>query len=115
MAFREIHRIGGHLYLYERESYRDPKLRKVRRRTVRYLGPCDARGRLRAPPTLRVDSVHSSFPVGRLPVLYAAARKLDVVDRIQAVLEVERAEASRLHALALNQATHRLPLSRIPG
>jgi hypothetical protein len=37
------------------------------------------------------------------------------VDRIQAVLEVERAEASRLHALALNQATHRLPLSRIPG
>ena len=115
MAFREIHRIGGHLYLYERESYRDPTLRKVRKRAVRYLGPCDARSRLRAPPTLRVDSVHSSFPVGPLAVLNAAARELAVADRIQEVLEVERAEASRLPALALNQATHRLPLSRIPG
>ena len=115
MAFREIHRIGGHLYLYERESYWDPKLRKVRKRTVRYLGPCDARGRLRAPPALRVDSVHSSFPIGPLAVLYAAARDLAVVDRIQEVLEVDRSEASLLLALALNQATHRLPLSRVPG
>ena len=115
MTFREVHRIGGHLYLYERESYWDSKLRKVRKRTVRYLGPCDAQGRLRTPPTLRMDSIHSSFPVGPLAVLYAAARELAIVDRIQEVLEVERAEANQLLALALNQATHRLPLSRVPG
>ena len=115
MTLREIHRIGGLLYLYGRESYWDPKLRKVRKRTVRYLGPCDAHGRLRTPPALRVDCVHSSFPIGPLAVLYAAAREFSVVDRIQEVLEVEWAEASQLLALAFNQATHRLPLSRVPG
>ncbi len=83
MAFREVYRKGRHHYLYERESYWDPKLRKVRKRTLRYLGPCDARGRLRVPPSVRVDSLHSSFPVGPLAVLYAAARDLHVVDRVE--------------------------------
>lgn len=114
MTFREVYRKGHRHYLYERESYWDPKLRKVRKRTLRYLGPCDARGRITAPPAVRVNSFHSSFPVGSLATLYAAARDLHVVDRIEEVLEVERREASLLLALGLNQAVHRLPLSRVP-
>lgn len=115
MTFREVYRKAGRYYLYERESYWDPKLHKVRKRMVRYLGPCDARGRLRAPPSVRVDTLHSSFPVGSLAALYAAARELAVVDRIEEVLEVERPVACHLLSLGLNQAVHRLPLSRVPA
>ncbi len=109
----EVRRFGDRHYAYEREAYWDPALRQTRRRTLRYLGPCDATGHLLSPPKVQPDAIHSAFPVGPLAVFYAAAKQLKVRDRIGEVLGVSDDRAGHLLTLALNQATARVPLSRL--
>lgn len=113
MTHRVYKTFGRHRYAYEYESYYDPKLRRSRQRMVRYLGPCDATGRILFAPKARLDSVHSAFPVGPLATFFAAARQLRVQERIQEVLAVSDTEAANLLVLALNQATARVPLYRL--
>ena len=64
---------------------------------------------------MRVESVHSAFPVGSLAIFFAASRELAVQERIREVLSVTSTEAATVLALALNQATARVPLHRLPG
>ncbi len=115
MAHRVYKTLHGRRYAYEYESYYDSKLKRSRQRMVRYLGPCDRRGRILAQPRVRPDSVSSSFPVGSLVVLYAAARELRLQERVRATLHVGKVEAARIVVLALNQATARVALYRLPA
>ncbi len=118
MAYAVTHRVykvvGKRRYAYEYESYWDPKRRRTHQRMVRYLGPCDPKGRILAPPKTRLESVHSAFPVGPLAVFFAAAEQLGVRERIQKVLKVDEPAAGHLLILALNQAAARVPIYRLP-
>ncbi|MGI0155670.1 MAG: IS1634 family transposase, partial [Thermoplasmata archaeon] len=118
MAYAVSHRVyktvGRRRYAYEYESYWDPKRRRTHQRMVRYLGPCDRKGRILAEPKSRIEGVHSAFPVGALAVFHAAARELQVFERIQKVLALGETEAAHLLVLGLNQATARVPLYRLP-
>ena len=74
MVFPRIITTRGRHYLQQVESVWDPKKKRSVTRVLAHLGPCDESGKLLRPPRARVESVHSSFPVGTLAVLYAAAR-----------------------------------------
>lgn len=104
---------GDRLYLCEYESYWDPEMHRSRQRFLRYVGPCDQDGKLLAPPSHRVDHVHSTFPVGPLALFYAAARDLKVREVIQQALSTDRTTASLVLSLALNQVVARQPLYRL--
>jgi hypothetical protein len=106
--------IGRNFYAYARESYWDPKLKRARQRTVRYLGRCDARGNLIAPARPRVDSVHSAFPVGALSVFYAAAEELQIAQHAQSTLVTDERTARLIVVLVLNQLVGRQPVRRLP-
>ena len=82
MPFTVTKRIAGRLYAYEYASFYDRKSRRSRQRMVRYLGPCDRHGRVTRSPKVRLEGVHSAFPVGPLAVFYAAARQLRLLERI---------------------------------
>ncbi len=110
MTHRVYKVAGDHRYAYEYESFWDAKLGRTRQRMVRYLGPCDRKGRILSEPKTRLESVHSAFPVGSLAVFFAAARQLRAREHILDVLEVSEAEASTLLTLGLNQAAARVPL-----
>ncbi|MGI0155682.1 MAG: IS1634 family transposase [Thermoplasmata archaeon] len=90
-------------------------MRRSRQRFLRYIGPCDKDGKLLAPPSHRVDHVHSTFPVGRLALFYAAAQDLKVRGVIEEALGVNRATGSLLLSLALNQLVGRQPLYHLHG
>ncbi len=117
MAYAMTHRVykvvGRHRYAYEYESYWDPKRRRSHQRMVRYLGPCDSKGRILTEPKTRLESIHSAFPVGPLAVFHAAAQQLRVQERIQEVLDVDEERAATLLTLGLNQATARVPLNHL--
>ena len=112
MVFPRITTVRGRHYLQQVESVWDPKRKRSITRVLAHLGPCDENGKLLRPPRARVESVHSSFPVGPLAVHYAAARELRLRDHIQSILPGARAEW--LLCLALNQATARVPIYRLP-
>ena len=114
MPFTVTKRIAGRLYAYEYASFYDRKSRRSRQRMVRYLGPCDRRGRVTRSPKVRLEGVHSAFPVGSLAVFYAAARQLRLLERIQETLGLPERVAATLLALGLNQASARVPLYRLP-
>ncbi len=118
MTYAVTHRVykvvGKRRYAYEYESYWDPQRLRTHQRMVRYLGPCDKKGRILAPPKVRLDSVHSAFPVGPLVVFFAAAEQLRVRERIRKVLSLSDTEAAVLLTLGLNQATARVPIYRLP-
>jgi hypothetical protein len=105
---------GKHRYAYEYESFWDAKLGRTRQRMVRYLGPCDRKGRILTEPKVRLESVHSAFPVGSLVVFFSAAQQLRVRERIQEVLGLSEQEAGKLLVLGLNQAAARVPIYRLP-
>ncbi|EQD78127.1 transposase IS4 family protein [mine drainage metagenome] len=113
MTFTKKVPLGGHLYLSEYESYWDRKLGKSRHRFLRYLGRCDKSGNLITPVKPRVESVHSSFPVGSLAAFYAGARELSVVERASSILKVHRPVAQAFLGLGLNQVVHRLALRHV--
>ncbi len=111
MTYRVYKAIGSRRYAYEYESYYDSKLKRTRQRMIRYLGPCDTKGRITAEPKSSIDGVHSSFPVGPLAVLHAAADDLDILKIISPV--VSKDAAKLLLCLTLNQATSRVPIYRL--
>ncbi|HKZ27430.1 MAG TPA: transposase [Rubrobacteraceae bacterium] len=111
MSYKRVTTSNGRHYLQEVESVWDPKRHRSTVRVLAHLGPCDKKGKLLRPPRLRVDGVHSSFPVGPLAALYAAARQLRVRENVEDVLP--GASAPLLLCLALNQATSRVPLYRL--
>ncbi|EQD27374.1 transposase IS4 family protein, partial [mine drainage metagenome] len=78
------------------------------------LGPCDKKGNLLRAVKPRVESVHSSFPVGPLAIFYAGARELSVVERTSRILGVPLPTAQAALALGLNQVVHRLAVQRVP-
>jgi len=102
MSWTERVRIRGHDYLYEREWALAPETGHRYKRTVRYLGRCDRKGRLVERPQTRLGPPHSAFPAGSLAVLYATARDLRLRERIQQVLELEALPAAHLLTLTLN-------------
>ncbi len=112
MAFPRVITTRGRHYLQQVESVWDPKKKRSVTRVLAHLGPCDEGGKLLRPPRARVESVHSSFPVGPLAVLYAAARELRVREHLQRVLP--GAPTELILCLALNQATARVPICRLP-
>ena len=113
MTYIQVCRIHGHFYAYEMESYWDPKTKRTRRRTVRYLGRCDEMGKILIPAKVTVSHVHSAFSVGPLALFYSAAQDLELRDRFEATLGVNRSTASLLLTLALNQIAGRQPISRL--
>ncbi|MGI0067854.1 MAG: IS1634 family transposase [Thermoplasmata archaeon] len=110
MSYTRVKPQGDRFYLCEYESYWDPEMHRSRQRFLRYLGPCDKDGKPLAPPTHRIDHVHSVFEVGRLALFFAAARDLKVVETIEVALGCNRAEAELVLDLALNQVVLRRPL-----
>jgi len=112
MAFPRVITTRGRHYLQQVESVWDPKKKRSVTRVLAHLGPCDESGKLLRPPRARVESVHSSFPVGPLAALYAAARELRVREHLQRVLP--GAPTELILCLALNQATARVPICRLP-
>jgi hypothetical protein len=118
MAYAMTHRVykvvGRHRYAYEYESYWDPKRRRTHQRMVRYLGPCDRKGRILSAPKTRLESVHSAFPVGPLAVFFSAAQQLRARDHIREVLAIDDQAAGTLLALGLNQAAARVPIYHLP-
>ena len=115
MAFPRVITVRHRHYLQQVESVWDPKKKRSVTRVLAHLGPCDENGKLLHPPRVRVESVHSAFPVGSLAIFFAASRELEVQERIREVLSVNSTEAATVLALALNQATARVPLYRLPG
>jgi hypothetical protein len=115
MAYPRITTVRGRRYLQQVESVWDPKRKRSVTRVLAHLGPCDENGKLLHPPRARVESIHSAFPVGPLAVFFAAAEELRVRDRIGQALSLDDREASILLALALNQASARVPLYRLPN
>ena len=113
MTHRVYKTSGRRRYAYEYESFYDRKLHRTRQRMVRYLGRCDAAGEILVPAKITVDHVHSSFEVGPLALFYAAAQELELRDRFEAMLGVDRTMASLLLTLALNQIAGRQPISRL--
>ena len=111
MTHRVYKVIRGRRYAYEYESYYDSKLKRTRQRMIRYLGPCDTKGRITAEPKSRIDGVHSAFPVGSLAILYAAADDLGLFDIVSSV--VSKDAAKLLLCLTLNQAAARVPIYRL--
>ena len=112
MTFSKILPMNGRFYKSEYESYWDAKVGKSRQRFLRYLGRCDKGGNMLASVKPRVESVHSSFPVGSLSCFYAGALELSVAGRTQSVLGVPLPVAQEFLALGLNQVVHRLSLQR---
>ncbi|MHB8352416.1 MAG: IS1634 family transposase [Thermoplasmata archaeon] len=113
MTHRVYKRVGKLRYAYEYESFYDAKLHRTRQRMVRYLGRCGENGEILVPAKVAVDHVHSSFEVGPLALFYAAAQELELRDRFEAMLGVDRTTASLLLTLALNQIVGRQPISRL--
>ncbi|EQD68802.1 hypothetical protein B2A_00281, partial [mine drainage metagenome] len=112
---REIKLIRGYHYLYEVESAWDSKLKQSRKVRSLYLGPCDAKGRLRAQPKVKLEGVHSAYPVGPLAAFYAQARAARITEVAEEVLGLNPGEARLLLAMTLNQLTGRRPLDEIPA
>lgn len=115
MAYFVTRRHGKYLYRYELESYWDKAKQQPRQRVLRFLGRVDKDGRVIVPPAVRVDSVSSAFPVGRLALFHAVARELDVVSHVEKVLEVDHDTAVHVLCLALNQIGPRRPLTKLPA
>ena len=115
MAYLITRRIGKYLYRYEVESYRDPVKKQPRQRVLRFLGRVDEEGRVVVRPTVRVDSVSGSVPVGALALFYAMARELNMVSHIQEVLDVDHDAAVHVLCLVLNQIGPRRPLTDLPA
>ena len=107
-----MRRIHGGLYLYENTYVWDREAQRSRKVNSVYLGPCDKNKTLRSTPRPRVESVHSSFPVGSLSCFYAGARELSVVERTRSSLGVPLPVAQGFLAMGLNQVIHRLSLQR---
>ncbi|MGI0156038.1 MAG: IS1634 family transposase [Thermoplasmata archaeon] len=112
MSFPRITTVRGRHYLQHVESIWDSRKGRSVTRVLAHLGPCDGNGKLLHPPRARVESVHSSFPVGPLAVLYASARELRLRDHIQRI--IPGAPSELILSLALNQATARVPIYRLP-
>ena len=107
-----MRRIHGGLYLYENTYVWDREAQRSRKVNSVYLGPCDKNKTLRSTPRPRVESVHSSFPVGSLSCFYAGAKELSVVERTRSSLGVPLPVAQGFLAMGLNQVIHRLSLQR---
>ena len=108
MTHRVYKVIRDRRYAYEYESYYDNKLKRTRQRMVRYLGPCDTKGRITAEPKSSIGSVHSAFPVGCLAILHAASDDLGLFDIVSSI--VSKDAAKLLLCLTLNQAAARVPI-----
>ncbi|EQD77679.1 transposase (IS4), partial [mine drainage metagenome] len=109
---KEVRRIHGGLYLYENTYIWDREAQRSRKVNSVYLGPCDKNKHLLSTPRPRVESVHSSFPVGPLSCFYAGAKELAVVERTRSSLGVPLPVAQGFLAMGLNQVLHRLSLQR---
>lgn len=115
MTVKEVRRIRGHSYLYENHFVWDKVRKRSRREWSRYLGPCDAKGHLRSQPKVKLEGVHSAFPVGPLAAFYAQARDVRICELAEEVLGLTPGEARLLLAITLNQLTGRRSLDEIPA
>jgi hypothetical protein len=115
MAYLVTRRIGKYLYRYEVESYRDPVHKQPRQRVLRFLGRVDKDGRVIVRPTVRLDAISGSVPVGALALFYAVARELDMVSHIREVLDIDHDAAVHVLCLVLNQIGPRRPLAHLPA
>ena len=106
---RRIH--AGH-YLYENTYDWDRAAQRSRKVNSIYLGPCDKDKTLLSTPRPRVESVHSSFPVGSLSCFCAGARELSVVEWTRSSLGVPLPVAQGFRAMGLKKEIHRLSLQR---
>ena len=112
MSSTRITTVGGRHYLQEVRSVWDPKKKRASIAVISHLGPCNKDGKLLRPSRTRVENVQSAFPVGRLMVLHAAAKNLHLLDHLSSI--VPKDSAKLLLCLALNQATTRVPIYRLP-
>ncbi|MDE1881936.1 MAG: hypothetical protein KGI89_15490, partial [Euryarchaeota archaeon] len=101
----EVKAIGGRFYLYEVQYSWDRKKGRSRKRTVRYLGPCDPAGKLLRRPRIATEALRAVEPVGAPAALYAQAVDLDVVRVAEETLGLSRRTAAFLLALAIDAAT----------
>lgn len=112
MAYKRIINTRGYYYLQEVKSEWDPNKKRSITKVVSHLGPCDESGKLLRSSSVRIENVHSSFPVGSLAILYAAAKELNLLTHIEST--VSKDAAKLLLCIVLNQATARLPIYRLP-
>ncbi len=113
-TYIEVRQRGDNYYAYEREPYWDPVLKQGRKRTLRFLGPCDKGGKVLSPPKVRLEGLHSSFSVGRLLVFYATAERLRLRERARKVLGIDDEVAGQFLAVVLNQVTDRVADEHLP-
>ena len=113
MTSKKVCFINNNYYLYERESYWDPILKKSRQRKSTLVGKCDKDGNLIAPAKKRMDYVNSTFPVGPLSIFYATAKELELKSHIEDVIDVESDMASNILCLVLNQIVSRRPVEKL--
>jgi hypothetical protein len=102
----------GHHYLQQVKSEWDPEKKRAFTKVLSHLGPCDKDGNLLRATQVRVDNIHSAFPVGHLAILYAAAKELHVAEHIASTVSQDAAKL--LLCLVLNQATARVPIYHLP-
>ncbi len=112
MVYRRVISTRGHHYLQEVKVEWDSKKKRSHIVAITHLGPCDKKGKLLRPVRVRVEDVQSAFPVGRLMILHAAAKDLHLLDYLSSA--VSKKSAKLLLCLALNQATARVPIYRLP-
>ncbi len=113
VAFEVVRKIGKYRYKYEVEAYRDPETKRPRQRILRFFGRVDTKGNIVVPGQVRVDSVHSAFPVGPLSLFTAVADSLQLQGHIQRSLQIDPDTAGHVLCLALNQLCHRRPLTKL--
>ena len=115
MAYCVTRRIGKYLYRYEVESYWDRTKGQSRQRILRFLGRVNKEGHVILRPTVRLDSISGSLPVGALALFYAVARELDMVSHIKEVLDIGHEAAAHVLCLVLNQIGPRRSLTNLPA
>lgn len=102
---REVRSVHGRTYLYEVAYAWNARRRRSEKKTLRYLGPCDASGQLVRRPRMPVESLTQVEPVGALAVFHAQAQELDLVDWLREALSLSTMGANVLVALALDNLT----------
>jgi hypothetical protein len=111
-SYKKCH-IGNNYYLYSRESYWDPVLKKSCQRNSRCVGKCDKDGNLLTPSRPRLEAIHSAFPVGPLSIFYATAKEMDLISHIEEILDVDPQVAGHILCIALNQLVGKRPIDKL--
>lgn len=99
MAFVRKKKIGGEIYSYLVESYRDPQTGKVKQRHIKYLGKVGAGPMVAAEPAVEVVAVAPIAPIAPASVKDFTSKDVRVGDWVE--FRPERGIAGRWQVLAV--------------